>query len=646
MSSHNSSLTASGKQGRRTVEREWEAILFTSHPQPMWICDPETLAIREVNQAAIERYGYSREMFLGMSLHDLAARGQTPGENPLGSLPAGDRATTWRTLHRRRDGAVLSVEVTARPFLLEGRPAVIVMGQDITEQVRAERTLHRNQQWYRQIVEALQEGIWLIDAHARTWYVNERMAELLGYCRQEMVGRPLYDFLDEKAQIVARRNVERRFEGVTTRTDFRFRRKDGSALWAIVSVKPLYNEAGRFIGALKVIVDVTQRRQLEQQLQQAQKMEAIGRLAGGVAHDFNNIITVITGYSDLLLRSLEETSPLRRIVEEMKRAGERAALLTSQLLTFSRKQAIEPRLLDVNAVIADAERMLRRLIGEDIQLLTRLNPETGAVRADPGQLQQVLINLVVNARDAMPQGGTLTIETDPIELDAASAHRYLTLRPGPYVKITVSDTGCGMDADTMAHIFEPFFTTKGPEKGTGLGLATVYGIVTHSGGHISVTSEVGRGTTFTIYLPRVVPEPQREAPSSGSALGGTETVLVAEDEPTVRHLIGEILRHKGYTVLEASNGIEALEMARRYSGPIHLLLTDVVMPQMNGNDLARWLQSERPKTKVLLMSGYSSHATVGDNLVRSSLPFLSKPFHPQELVARVRQILDAVVIRE
>lgn len=642
MDSYDGGIAVGHREESPMMGEELAAILFHQHPQPMWICDHETLAIREVNESAIECYGYSREEFLRLTLPDLAVVGQQENDGALDGFSSAVAVHKWRSRHRRKDGIIITVEMTARSLSFAGRRALIVMAHDITDRVRTEEALRRNEEHYRQIVETAQEGIWVIDAEARTWYVNERMAEMLGYSRQEMLGRPLYDFLDEAAQVHARRNVENRFDGVTKHGDFRFRRRDGSALWAIVSVKPLYNDAGRYIGALGMIVDVTERRQLERQLQQAQKMEAIGRLAGGVAHDFNNLITVITGYSDLLLRSLDETSPLRRIIEEMKRAGERAALLTRQLLAFSRNQPIEPRLLDPNGVITDTEKMLRRLIGEDIELITILRPDIGSVRADPGQLQQVLINLVVNARDAMPQGGTVTIGTDWVHLDAAYAARRVNVRPGPYVVLSVSDTGCGMDPETLSHIFEPFFTTKG-EKGTGLGLATVYGIVAQCGGHIDVMSEVGQGTTFKIYLPRIAPSGQEQVTSapSGSACGGTETILVAEDEPLVRELIREVLQRKGYTVLEASNGVDALEAARRHSGPIHLLVTDVVMPLMSGTDLAAQLRRERPGTKVLFMSGHTSRAGRSLALLESSAMFLAKPFAPEALAAQVRLILDA-----
>lgn len=642
MDAYEGSMAVSRGEVSQMMGEELAAILFHRHPQPMWICDDQTLAIREVNESAIEHYGYSREEFLRLTLRDLTVVGQQENDSALDTFSSGVPVHTWRSRHRRKDGVIITVEMTARPLSVAGRRTLIVMAHDITDQVRTEEALRRNEERYRQIVETAQEGIWVIDAEARTWYVNERMAEMLGYSRQEMLGRPLYDFLDDAAQVHARRNVENQFQSLTPHSDFRFRRRDGSALWAMVSVVPLYGDAGRYIGALGMIVDMTERRQLEHQLQQAQKMEAIGRLAGGVAHDFNNLITVITGYSDLLLRSLEETSPLRRIIEEMKRAGERAALLTRQLLAFSRNQPIEPRPLDVNGVIADTEKMLRRLIGEDIELITILRPDIGSVRADPGQLQQVLINLVVNARDAMPQGGKLTIETDRVELDAEYAARRVNVLPGPHVVLSVSDTGCGMDAETLSHIFEPFFTTKG-EKGTGLGLATVYGIVAQCGGHIDVMSEVGQGTTFKIYLPRIVASDQEQVTSAPSrcASGGTETILVAEDEPFVRELIREVLQRQGYTVLEASNGVEALEVARRHTGPIHLLLTDVVMPQMNGTDLAAELRSLRPETKVLFMSGYSSRAGRSLAVLESSAMYLTKPFTPEALAAQVRLILDA-----
>ena len=386
-------------------------------------------------------------------------------------------------------------------------------------------------------------------------------------------------------------------------------------------------------------------RQHEEQLRQAQKMEAIGRLAGGVAHDFNNLLTAILGYSELLVMHLGETQPLRRYAEEISKTTERAASLTRQLLAFSRRQVLQPQVLDFNTVVANMEGMLRRLIGEDVELITVLQPGLGHVKADPGQMEQVIMNLAVNARDAMPLGGKLIIETAVVELDDTCLHRHAEVQPGLYVMLAVSDTGCGMDEETRARIFEPFFTTKDLGKGTGLGLATVYGIVKQSSGYIWVYSEPAQGSTFKIYLPCVEEEAARTLaprPAASRPLAGSETVLVVEDQAEVRLLIGEILQRYGYTVLKARNGAEALLLCERYQGLIHLLVTDVVMPQISGRELAERIMAMRPQIRVLYVSGYTNNVITYHGILTPGAVFLQKPFTPDALASKMREMLDAL----
>jgi signal transduction histidine kinase len=385
-------------------------------------------------------------------------------------------------------------------------------------------------------------------------------------------------------------------------------------------------------------------RRSEEQLRQAQKMEAIGQLAGGVAHDFNNLLTIISGYSDLLLNGiLGPKDAGREAVEEIRKAADRAAALTRQLLAFSRRQVLAPQVLVLNSIVQDMDKMLRRLIGEDIQLTSHLAADLGSVKADPGQIEQVLLNLAVNARDAMPRGGSLTIETANVTLDENYCRTHPDVQPGPFVMMAVTDTGCGMDAATLSRIFEPFFTTKGPGKGTGLGLATVYGIVKQSGGSIYVYSEVGRGTSFKVYLPRLEAAAVADVPvvvAPTQQVGGQETLLVVEDDEAVRALTRTVLRSNSYDVIEAVDADEALRWVEEHKEPIHLLVTDVVMPGMSGRELAERLKQLRPEMKVLFVSGYTDDAVVRHGLLEAEVAFLQKPFTPNALARKVREVLD------
>jgi signal transduction histidine kinase/ActR/RegA family two-component response regulator len=384
-------------------------------------------------------------------------------------------------------------------------------------------------------------------------------------------------------------------------------------------------------------------RQSEKQLWQSQKMEAVGRLAGGVAHDFNNLLTVIKGYTELMLEELKPSDPMRAEMDEVQKAADRAATLTRQLLAFSRRQVLAPKVVNLNYLVEDMNKLLRRLLGEDIELCVRLADNLGSAKADPGQIEQVIMNLAVNARDAMPRGGKLTLETANIELDAAYSRQHAPVVPGSYVMLAITDTGSGIDAETLSHVFEPFFTTKEQGKGTGLGLSTVYGIVKQSGGYIWPYSEPGMGTSFKIYLPRVAEKAERAQAraQASSGLGGTETILLVEDEEGVRGLTRQILQRHGYTVLEAEHGQDALRLCERYSGPIHLLLSDVVLAaQMSGRELVQHLAPLRREMKVLYMSGYSDEAIVHHGVLEPGTAFLQKPFTTESLMRKLREVLD------
>ncbi|HSL50020.1 MAG TPA: ATP-binding protein, partial [Candidatus Deferrimicrobiaceae bacterium] len=423
--------------------------------------------------------------------------------------------------------------------------------------------------------------------------------------------------------------------------EYRCRRADGTYASVFDRGYVLHDGDGRPTRMIGAMMDVTQRLELEEELRQAQKMEAVGRLAGGVAHDFNNLLTVISGRAHMLLSRLKPGEPMHRDVELIQKTSQRAVALTSQLLAFSRKQVVQPRVLELGPLVADLVPMLQRMIGEDMELEIEPVQGTGRVKVDPSQMQQVLMNLAVNARDAMPSGGRVRLSVRDVEVDEAAALHQSNLPPGPYVALAVSDTGTGMSEETTAHIFEPFFTTKDQGKGTGLGLSTVYGIVEQSRGHIQVQSELGRGTTFTIHLPRVE-EPLASGPPTDAARRlrtTSRTVLVVDDEPEVLELATEILRRVGYSVLEAADGAAALEVARRHEGRIHLLVTDMVMPGMSGRDLAERLRALRDALPVLYISGYVQDASARAALASEHSAFVAKPFTPELLTDRVRELL-------
>ena len=421
--------------------------------------------------------------------------------------------------------------------------------------------------------------------------------------------------------------------------EFRFRRADDSYARVVDRAYILRDGEGRAVRMLGSMMDVTERRSLEEQLVQAQKMEAVGRLAGGIAHDFNNLLTAILGYGDLMMPKLHDPT-LRGKMQEIRKAAERASALTRQLLAFSRKQVLVPEVVPLGGLIEELSKMLRRLIGEDIELVIRLPSAAAAVRADPGQLEQVLMNLAVNARDAMPRGGKLTIEVALPLLDDAFRKDHPDVPAGPLVEISVADTGVGMDAEVRKHIFEPFFTTKELGRGTGLGLATVYGIVKQSGGHVEVDTAPGAGTTFRIFLPAVEAPRPMPVPSLDAVVGGSETVLLVEDEAALRSLAQEILRDQGYKVIAAGSGTEALDLARSHKAPIDLLVTDVVMPGMDGRELADRLGPVHPETRCLFMSGYTDDAVVRRGVREEGMPFLQKPFTIDALALKVREVLD------
>lgn len=572
-------------------------------------------------------------------------------------IPAAIREGTWsgETAVRSRDGSERPVSqlILAHKAPDGGVRFLSTIARDITERKGAEEALRLSEKKYRDIFEFAPIGIFQSTSDGRYIAANAALTRILGYdSPEELMQINTADIYFDSGQRAA---IIDEYDQIGQALDIEllWKKKDGSPVWVQLSAFAVKDERGKTIRYESFVRDVTERKhtqealqRTEEQLRQSQKMEAVGRLAGGVAHDFNNLLTAIIGCAELIWVQINSNDPLRPTIEEIIKAGERAAALTSQLLAFSRKQMLQPKVLDLNSVVTNLEKMLWRLIGEDIELVTVLAPDLGRVKADPGQVEQVILNLIVNSRDAMPDGGKVIIETSNINLGDVSSHP--DTRPGPYVMMAVSDTGAGMDVETRLRIFEPFFTTKETGQGTGLGLSTVYGIIKQSGGDISVYSEAGAGTTFKIYLPRVEEAAGTERRSGeriskfASMPKGSETVLVVEDDQTVRKLACQALRLSGYHVLEAANAGEALLICERQDGVIHLMLADVIMPQMSGRELAVRLAPMRPEMKTLFMSGYTDNAVFLQGGLEEGVAFIQKPFTPNSLSSKVRRVLDGI----
>jgi len=533
---------------------------------------------------------------------------------------------------------------------------VIAEARDVTEQKRVEQALRRSEANLRVALSAAEMGTWRWDAVTDQGTRDAGLNRILGLGEVESVDslEGFFSRLHPDDRGEARIEFERVVRDRDTYLqEFRVVRPDGTVRWLRNQGRPFYDEAGRLTCLTGAAVDITSRKQAEQeradleaQLRQAQKLEAVGQLAGGVAHDFNNILTAVLGHVELARAALgmpdPRSEPVLESIREIGRGAERAARLTRQLLAFSRRQIMQPQVLDLNDIVTDMEKMLRRLLSENILFDVVRRPKLDPVRVDPGQIEQVILNLVVNARDAMPDGGTLTVETRNVCLDEAYAACHAQARSGPHVMLSVSDTGCGIDASVIDRVFDPFFTTKEVGEGTGLGLATVYGIVRQAGGHVTVYSEVGRGSTFRVYLPTVVharPDLRAER-REPDVPGGTETIMVCEDDEAVRHLTERLLRSAGYAVVAARNGTHAEEIFSRRQEPIHLLVTDVIMPDTDGRKLADRLMERQPGLKVLFVSGYTSNIIAHHGVLDEGVEFLEKPFSRQGLLHRVRDLLD------
>jgi len=636
-------LRQSGDLFRKVVEHAPEGIFIQREGRFTYL-----------NPAALRLYGAaSAEQLLGQPvaerIHPVCRDSATERIRLAGELE--ERAPASEEKHLKLDGTVFDVEVSAAPVVYEDSAGAVVFIRDVTGYKLAEAAQRLNRALLRSVIEATEDAVYAKDHGGRFVLVNSAACRMVGKQPEEILGRDDTALFAPDAALAGMENDQAL---LTTREKGTHREELTLASGERITVQTteglVLDQDGHAFGLFGIAEDITGRQRseeegakLREQLLHAQKLESIGSLAGGVAHDFNNMVTVINGYCDLLLDQLTPNDPMHEDVTEIRNAGERATGLCHQLLVLGRKQIPRPRGLNLNDLIADAEKLLVRVIGEDIRLETVLRPSLGQVHADPGLLQQVLMDLTLNARDAMPGGGTLLLETEDVDLADAHAEQHPKAMPCPYVQLKVSDTGIGMTKDVMARLFEPFFTTKTPGEGKGLGLATVYGIVKQSGGSIWADSEPGEGTTFKICLPRVAGEvTEREAPRSDpAALRGTETILVVEDQEELRKLARAILRRYGYIVIEAGNGGEALLHAERYAGPIHLMLSEIAMPGMAGRELADRVKSMRPEMEVLFMSGYGERDIVDRRIPGVGVSFLSKPFSPDALAGKVREVLGA-----
>ena len=545
----------------------------------------------------------------------------------------------------RKDGSIRWLQGFACIIQYRGRTATQIAHIDVTDRREIEQALRESKEYLNHIINCIGDPIAVKDRNYNLILVNDAFCTTLGSSREDLIGTTGFEHLAQEVIQALRQNEEEVFNtGKECLTEDVIFGPDGSASTLMTRKSLLTGKDGKKQLVL-VIRDITEYKRLEAQFLQSQKMEAIGVLAGGVAHDFNNLLNVINGYGELLMEDLAPDNPMRKDLGQIQDAGKRAAALTSQLLAFGRKQILQPEDFDINTVITQMNSILSRLIGEDIHLVTNMTPERGLIHADPAKIQQILLNLVVNARDAMPHGGSLTIETANVVFTESAKKEYWETQPGPYVMLSISDTGIGMDAKTQSRMFEPFFTTKPKDQGTGLGLSTVYGIVQQSSGFILVNSKPGEGTTFKIYFPSKGNHNSSvsEERTPQRTLLGSETVLLVEDEAAVRNLTSRILKEKGYQVLEASHGAEALQISREFKEKIHLVITDVVMPGIRGNVLLNRIESERPNIKSLYISGYTDNALAHRGILNSEVAFLQKPFSIENLTHKVRELLDSPV---
>ncbi|MFH0965063.1 MAG: PAS domain S-box protein, partial [Planctomycetota bacterium] len=627
----------------RESEARYRA-LFEGAGEGILVADAETRRFKYANQAICRMFGYTEAELIRLGIEKIHPKEDLPHiVSEFDAQVRGEKLLAPALPCLRKDGTVFYADVVSATVVIGGRKCNAGFFTDVTERNRAEDALRESREKFQSMVDNIGIGVVLVGPKMEVLELNRRMREWFPEARLED-HRRCYETLSTSPQSAPCDGCPTAktladggaHEGVIQKT-----LRKGKVSHRVVS-SPVRDAAGNITGAIVMHEDITEKLTLQEQLHQSAKLESIGKLAGGVAHDFNNLLTGILGYAEFLQARVKDDPPLLRDVTQIRELGTRAANLTRQLLAFSRRQTIEPVVLNINSLVADMTKMLQRLIEEAIDLVFLPAADLGNVRADPGQIEQVLMNLAVNARDAMPKGGKLTIETQNVTLDASYAGRHAATKPGPYVMLAVSDTGFGMDQATRERLFEPFFTTKEQGKGTGLGLATVYGIVKQHGGNIWVYSEPGKGSTFKVYLPRVdvrAEKPHKDKPAAPT--GGAETILVVEDESAVRTLVERVLTAQGYKVLSAGSPKEAETLLGSLADDIHLLLTDVVLPGKSGKDLYEHLHKNRPAIRVLYMSGYTDNSIVHHSVLDPGTPFVQKPFDPDALARKVRDVLDA-----
>jgi PAS domain S-box-containing protein len=619
------------EQALRRSERDYRH-LFESANDAILIMDAETGEILEANAKSEQIYGLSREQLVGRNLKSLTRDAQQCEER-IQQLKREGGCLNFETVHLDAHGRVIHFLCSATLVDYRSRRTMFGIHHDITERKRAEERLHL----FGRILESSAEAIAILNPDGYFTEQNAAHQALSEYSIEELRGHTPELLVGEAFQL----HPQVVQPGGRLERELRMRTKSGREKTVEISVFAITGDTGQIQWIVAIVRDISERLRLQVQLQQATKMEAVGRLAGGVAHDFNNLLNVIIGYSELMLERRNSPEFLEKSAREIRKAADRAAALTRQLLAFSRQQVLEPKVLDLNEVICEMKDLLLRMLGEDVELIVAPADGLDRVRADPGQIGQVIMNLAANSRDAMPHGGRFLIETSNVVVDAAFGADHANMPAGPYVLLSVSDTGSGMTSEVRTHIFEPFFTTKEKGKGTGLGLATVYGIIKQSGGYIWAYSEPGHGATFKVYLPPVHAQPDRPQPDVApvASCAGSETLLVVEDEEGVRILVRDYLLMNGYTVLEAGHGEDALRIACEHAGEIALMITDVIMPGMNGRELAERMAILRPAMKVLYMSGYAETTVYRKGVLEPGAFFLQKPFGPPELGRKVRDVL-------